>query len=296
MNPDLSCDEMVKELDECISECVEKVAVKKVDTSHSKPWIDRQVADQLKRLRQVRKRCRLRRSRVNVAEYDRLQKEVVEAVKKAEQEWWLEECHKIAGASEREKWKIINYFTNQVGVSEVQPIKKRVNGDMLYLFEDEEIIVQMEDYHIRRTYMKQKGVEESVIKEVEHYACVAKEMTGGNALMNDEILDYEISSTFGKGSDTAGPDGIQAKLIDKAERTGMHECLKMLWNKAWCNGYFVREWKMENRVIIPKPGKENYNDCNSYSTVSVTPCKRFEYITSQRLMILLECRNFDRDH
>ena len=34
--------------------------------------------------------------------------------------------------------------------------------------------------------------------------------------------------------------GIQAKLIDKAERTVMHECLKILWNKAWCNGYFMR--------------------------------------------------------
>ena len=68
---------------------------------------DRQVAEQLKRLRQARKRCRLKRSRVNVAEYDRLQKEVAEAVKKAEQEWWLEECDKIVGASQREKWKII---------------------------------------------------------------------------------------------------------------------------------------------------------------------------------------------
>ena len=68
-------------------------------------------------------------------------------------------------------------------------------------------------------------------------------------------------------------------MIDKAERTVMHECLKMLWNKAWCNGYFMREWKMGNRVIIPKPGKDNYNYCNSYCTVSVTACvgKRFEY-------------------
>jgi len=54
---------------------------------------------------------------------------------------------------------------------------------------------------------------------------------------------------------------------------------------------------MENRVIIPKPGKENYNECNSYRTVSVTACvgKRFEYVTSQRLMTLLECGGFDVD-
>jgi len=31
--------------------------------------------------------------------------------------------------------------------------------------------------------------------------------------MNDEILDYEISSTFGKGSDSAGPDGISPVVL-----------------------------------------------------------------------------------
>jgi len=76
-------------------------------------------------------------------------------------------------------------------------------------------------------------------------------MTGGDALMNDEILDYEISSTFGKGSDSAGHDGISTKLIDSADRTVMHDCLKVLWNKAWCNGCFARDCKMENRIIIP---------------------------------------------
>ena len=78
------------------------------------------------------------------------------------------------------------------------PIKKPINGDVVYLFEDEEIRVELEDYHIRRTYMKQNEVEESVIREVEHYANVAKDTTDGSALMNDEILDCEVSSTFGK--------------------------------------------------------------------------------------------------
>ena len=103
-----------------------------------------------------------------------------------------------------------NYLTNQAGITEVQPIKKPINGDVVYLFEDEEIRVELGNYHIRRTYMKQNEVEESVIREVEHYPSVAKKTTGGSALMNDEILDCEVSSTFGKGSDTAGPDGIQA--------------------------------------------------------------------------------------
>jgi len=37
----------------------------------------------------------------------------------------------------------------------------------------------------------------------------------GDALMNANISEYEVQCTFGKGSDTPGPDGISAKLIDK---------------------------------------------------------------------------------
>ena len=115
--------------------------------------------------------------------------------------------------------------------------------------------------------------------------------------MNASISDYEVQCTFGRGSDTPGPDGISARLIDKADRDLMHECLSLLWNKSWDHGYFVSEWKQENRVIIPKPDKDDYNECSAYRTISLTSClgKRFENITAQRLSAVLESRNFDKD-
>ena len=53
--------------------------------------------------------------------------------------------------------------------------------------------------------------------------------------------------------------------------------------------------KKENRVIIPKPGKDDYNECNAYRTVSVTDCigKMFEYVTAQRLALVLDLVSFD---
>jgi len=77
----------------------------------------------------------------------------------------------------------------------------------------------------------------------------------------------------------------------------MRKCLKFLWNTAWYKGYFANEWKKENRVVLPKPGKDCYNECCAYRTVSVTLCvgKRFERITSQRLTSLLTLRKFDVD-
>jgi len=56
-------------------------------------------------------------------------------------------------------------------------------------------------------------------------------------------------------------------------------------------------WKQENRVILPKPGKEDYSVCNAYRTVLITSClgKRFEFITAQRLMAFLDSTSFDMD-
>ena len=116
--------------------------------------------------------------------------------------------------------------------------------------------------------------------------------------MNSEITDYEISNTFGRGSDTPGPGGLSAKLIDMADRNTMHQCIKLIWNKAWDNGTSSRNGnpKLENRVVIPKPGKPDYHDCEAYRTVSVTSClgKRFEFVTSRRLLAVLEDCKFDQ--
>ena len=73
--------------------------------------------------------------------------------------------------------------------------------------------------------------------------------------------------------------------------------MKIIWNKAWIEGNFPFDWKYEDRILIPKLGKDDYNDCNAYRTVSVTSAlgKRFEHITSQRLIGVLQESHFDFD-
>ena len=47
------------------------------------------------------------------------------------------------------------------------------------------------------------------------------------------------------------------------------------------------EWKTANCVVIPKKGKANYNDPNSYRPISLLPClgKLLETITAKRLAL-----------
>jgi len=117
--------------------------------------------------------------------------------------------------------------------------------------------------------------------------------------MNSPISDHEVEVTFGTGSCTPGPDKISSTLTDKADRTLMKRCLLFLWIQAWSYGYFFKEWKCEDRVVIPKPGKDDYHECGAYRTISITIsitsvlCKRFERITSQRLIAILADLHFD---
>jgi len=55
------------------------VVVKKVVSSHSKPWIN-DIAEQLKKLRQQRRRCRNRKSRANISEHKRSKEEITEMI------------------------------------------------------------------------------------------------------------------------------------------------------------------------------------------------------------------------
>jgi len=146
----LSVDFMVKELTASIQQCVETIATMKIITEHSKPWINAQLAEQLKKLHVCRKKCRHRKSPMNVAELTKLQQDTYQAVKKAADEWWQSQCQKLVEVNESEKWKIIRRLMNDVNTRYVQPIKKMVNGEQTYLFNDDDIRQELENYHIRK--------------------------------------------------------------------------------------------------------------------------------------------------
>jgi len=84
-------------------------------------------------------------------------------------------------------------------------------------------------------------------------------------------------------------------LIDKADKSEMSKCLSLLWNEVWKSGRLPPDWKLEHRVLLPKIGKESYNECNAYRTVSLTDIlgKRLEKIVVKRLVGKLDTNGFD---
>ena len=163
---------------------------------------------------------------------------VIESLELAKEKWKISQYEKIAcTSSEKEKWKIINDMTNTTVQMNVQPIRhiNKESKEVEYLFEDSEILKEMEKYHI---------LKESIYDNVSLGQKISKlrqENSGieNRDIMNMKITKEEVANTFGTCTGAPGPDGFHANLLDKAHRETIMECLSELWNKAWEEGVFL---------------------------------------------------------
>ena len=84
------------------------------------------------------------------------------------------------------------------------------------LFNDDDILKELENHHTCKTLYYQAAntsLQTSTNNTVGNIPNMNMDIT-----MNAETSDYKVSLTFGKGSNTAGPDGISATMIDKTDR------------------------------------------------------------------------------
>jgi len=109
---DLDCRTMNQQITEVLTGLSEKLVPVKVVCEHSKPWFTRELSEQLKRQRQVKKTWRRRRTPRNEAEYHKVLKRTEEMITEAKQNWWEKEVNRLKTASQAEKWKIISRVIN----------------------------------------------------------------------------------------------------------------------------------------------------------------------------------------
>ena len=246
-------------------------------------------------VRKFRRRFAKHRCPLNRSLFESKRDEVMLEVEKAHERWKIARCEEVGTAkTDKEKWKRINKLTNSDQRFDIQPIRKtdsNTNSEY-YLFEDSEILEEMEKYHISK-----QGSDGTILnREIEKLKEECSE-DHGNYLMSSSITKTEVDSTFGLCTGAAGPDGVGAKLLDNASRELMSRSLEVIWNQAWDEGLYLEVWKKEHRAVLAKPNKEDFHEANAYRTVSLTSIigKRFEKISSRRLLIFLEEIGFDSD-
>ena len=156
-------------------------------------------------------------------------------IEKTHEKWKIEQCEKIRkAATDKEKWKGINKLTNSDIRFDIQPIRKvdTSTKKTSYLFKDEDILSEMEDYDIsKKSSIHAAGLRLEIEKLKEE-----NNRDASQDWMNVKLSRLEIESTLGLCSGAAGPDGTHANLLDKAGRLAMTEYLDFIWNQAWNEG------------------------------------------------------------
>jgi len=185
------------------------------------------------------------------------------------QQWWESEINHLEEAPHEQKWKILDRLTDPCVRMGVQPIKVSSS----YVFSDKEILEEMEKVHIHKdTFysIHPSQIDKQVREWIDEASAESHSDVTPDDLHNAIITHEEIFRTYETGSNTPGPDGVTAMMIDKAHRENLTECLYRLWNKIWISHTIPVQWKLEHHKLIPKPGKDSYNDCSAYRTVSIT--------------------------
>ena len=295
-NDEPDVDEMTKRLTATINDVADGLVPTKIVCQHSKPWITKELADQFKKQRTAKRKWKHRRSPRNYAIYQKMVDDTEKMLTDAKQQWWESEISRLEEAPHEQKWKILDRLTDPCVRMGVQPIK--VGGS--YVFSDKEILHEMEKVHIHKDpahITLPSQIERRVVEWIDEAHADSHIYPASNDLHNATITHEEILRTYDTGSNTPGPDGITALMIDKAHRETLTECLYKLWNKIWISHVIPTQWKLEHRKLIPKPGKDSYNDCSAYRTVSITDMfgKRLEKVVSARLTSELEHQGFDED-
>ena len=189
----------------------------------------------LEDLREMIKKFQRHRSLNNKVQYEEKKSKVEDYMERVKEVYKIDQCKMISEAkSEKEKWKIVNRLTNSDTRMTVQPIRKKTNGKEEYVFDDEGIIKEMEDYHICKDGAHRQEELDKWIEEQKMKVDSSEE----NDIMNLDIQGQEVDKTFGTCLGSPGPDGFRGSMIDKAERKAMRECLIYLYNSCWNKGLF----------------------------------------------------------
>ena len=179
---------MAEEFQSGLQGLINQIAKTKVVTKHSKPWITPEVKDLIDKLHKVREKARCHRSLKNISEYKDMLEEVSIKLEEAHITHINKECEELGTMSDSQKWKAISRLLNHDNFNTVQPIK---HGSQ-YLFEDEEILVEMEKYHVDKPTTKTSDGKEN---ELQQRWREEARLSESDTIMDSPITIFEIEST-----------------------------------------------------------------------------------------------------
>ena len=136
-------------------------------------------------------------------------------------------------------------------------------------FEDKGIPEILENTHIKRCNASSDTFDhdfyENVNNEITQVIQREKYLLSMGLLDNSEPYNSDITKNNVKSSFRSigskfapGPDDILPRMLIEAEEQLIEPTTK-LFQLCWENGHNTSLWNKDNKIYIPKPGKESYN-------------------------------------
>jgi ribonuclease HI/retron-type reverse transcriptase len=288
---DTTAEEACRTFTDDILQCANENISRKEICVHSKPFITEKVKNLLTECKAARRRYRKRSDPKNWRIAKAAVAAFMEAFREAKQEW-LDNISEEVKLASGDMWKKVNKMIKGSTSTVVQPIRL-TNGD--YTFDDAEISDRLRDVHITRTHVNTDDFDNDWYCKInsDTEEIITKEVALGNKedLYNSDITIEEVNGAINKMKkhSAPGPDQILPIMISEAGDV-TKEALQQLFQKCWSSYSVPSIWKEENRIYIPKPGKDDYHIEKASRPLSLTSSvgKLMERIICQRLVWYLE--------
>ncbi len=288
----VNVNDMCTAFTEAVNKCANDHLPTKSVCSHSRPFFNKELKQAQNELRQARRDFRYRSDQRNLSKLNDAKHRYNEKYTKASTKWWSDTLEKV---DRRNIWKIVNKIKNSHIHVVVQPIRTTNNE---YLFHDEDIAKKLEETHVHRTNAASLDFDNSWKAHVDNQVSLIIQQELNRVSEPEYIPEYynvdiklsEVNKAMRTCNATAspGPDRILPVMLTKAEgSTSKH--LQYLFNTCWKRGTVPTDWKRDNRVYIPKPGKLDYNVTKAYRPLSLnsTVGKLYEDTACARFMWFL---------
>ena len=289
---DITPDDACEAYTNIILECAEENIPKKVVCKYSKPFMNTNLKLLQNKIKKLRKSYHKRSDPHNWNALQAALKEYITAYDQAKKSWWSDFCNKV-NCNDNKFWKTIDSVLNGNTKCAIQTM---IRADGSYEFDDKEIGTMLENTHIRRSNTDNSDFDDDFYNNVNQTITVPIEserhLPSSGSLKHFEPSNVDIAASHVRssiisvrGKHTPGPDNILPKMVYEAEDALIEPTTK-LFQLCWENGVNPSLWNKDNKIYIPKPGKDNYNHPKSYRPISLTSVvgKMFERIINMRLI------------
>ena len=271
----------------------EEVMATKTISSHTKPFMTTKLKELQKEVKKRKSAYKRRSDPRNWKLYQDAICEYMDIYIKEKESWWDNLYSELCPNSSN-FWRIVNKITKGHEKTTIQPLQ---SPDGNYVFEDSKIAKMLEDTHIRRTHVPPGDFDDMFRLEVD--ADVNRILTQerrstqflDGAPLNRDITKTEVDLAIQmmKPDSSPGPDKILPCMLQKAKEEVILP-LHTLLQCSWSQGHIPKAWKEDNRMYIPKPGKDTYHKTKSYRSLSLSSVigKLQERIKCNRLLCFVE--------